>query len=540
MGIHIPIEVHTTRTPVDPRALRTFVAIVSLWVTLAAAPPAVAQDPVVVLYGTGVDDHLGHSVKSAGDLNADGVPDILAGAPFTSLGPGLEDAGRVWLFSGTSGTVLGTVEGTTCCSWLGMTLSPAGDLNLDGHDDFLVQEGIWTWAYSGRDISVLYQVVGNPDPLTGYGAAVASIGDLDSDTIPDFVVGANAANEVYGYSGADGSPLFVYGGVGSPTSLGDELAAAGDVDGDGVPDILAGARFDFPGTAQVLSGADGSVLWEFGGGPLAMEFGSAVAGDGDANGDGTPDFLIGDDGSAYVEPGAGSAFVYSGADGSLIHSIVGDEKWQFLGYSVDFLGDVDGDGCDEFAVGIQLADWSATNAGAVRVYSGKTGHVLYTFNGEAVLPNSGSRFGSSVSRLGDVNQDGVPDLVAGGPRASNPSGDADAGLVKVYALMTQVLEPPSPGTAAAQNSITLTGATPHGSVGFGWSASVGVTPLPFCGIASADLGFPQLIGIVQADAAGVAMVSGFVPGSASGKTILFQALDLSSCVVSNLVSHTFP
>ena len=544
MGLHVSIDPLSTAMSgvlgvARPGLVSLCLAFICS-VLLVSACPATAQSAVHMFYGVADDDHLGQRVQGAGDVNADGVPDILAGAPYTSLGPGLEDAGRVWIFSGVDGLTLGTIDGTTCCSAIGLVISRGGDLNLDNHDDLLVKDVGKTSAYSGIDFSILYEVPDPVGPASGYGASLASIGDLDGDSVPDFVVGANADDEIYGYSGRDGSLLFVYGGPGSPDSLGDELAAAGDVNGDGIPDIVSGAKFDFPGKAQVLSGADGSVIWSFDGGALATQFGSSVAGDGDVDGDGIPDILIGDSGSNYVEPGAGSVWIYSGADGSLVHAIAGSQQWQLFGSSVDYLGDVNGDGCDDFAVGIELADWSATNAGAVRVYSGRSGEVLYTFNGEPVPPNSGSRLGSSVSRLGDVNLDGVPDLIAGGPRASNLAGDANAGMVNVYALWAQVLEPPSPGIPGALNLLTMSGGTPNANVAFAWSGSVGVVPLPFCGVASTDLAVPQVIGVGQSNAAGTATASALVPGSASGKTIFLQALDLSGCVASNLVSYTFP
>ncbi len=285
---------------------------------------------------------------------------------------------------------------------------------------------------------LLYQKngVANGD---GYGSSVAGCGDVDGDGIADFIVGARAtssydAGSIFVYSGATGILLFRKDGLGD-MQLGFSVSGAGDVNGDGRADFIAGAPFADPagltdaGSAFVYSGLDGSLLFEKDGGASGDASGWSVAGVGDIDGDGKSDFIVG---SRFAASGglidAGSAFVYSGADGSLLYKKSGAAFGDEFGVSVAGIGDVTADGRPDFIIGAWKANPNgAEGAGSVYVYSGLTGSLLYQKNG--VGPSDG--FGNSTAGAGDVDGDGVADFIVGAPQAS-PAGLTSAGSAYVY------------------------------------------------------------------------------------------------------------
>ena len=140
------------------------------------------------------------------------------------------------------------------------------------------------------------------------------------------------------------------------------------------------------------------------------EFGTALDSAGDVNGDGYGDVIVGAP-FGYASLGhPGGATIYSGADGSVLQVLVGTAPNQFFGLGVTSAGDVDGDGVRDAFVGMSGNGSTGMGpGGGARVVSGTTGAILHTFAGTTA--NDG--FGQTVVRLGDVNGDGVPDLVVG-------------------------------------------------------------------------------------------------------------------------------
>ncbi|MCB9914081.1 MAG: FG-GAP repeat protein [Planctomycetes bacterium] len=148
---------------------------------------------------------------------------------------------------------------------------------------------------------------------------------------------------------------------------------------------------------------------------------------GDVDGDGLGDWIVGvptDDGAAQ---NGGVARVYAGVDGALLYTLTGGTG-DYLGYAFDGVGDLDGDGRQEFVVSAPRAAWSGQGSvGVARVYDGATGAVRFTVGGSA----SSDWFGASVSGAGDLNADGVPDFVVGAVGADNAPNDG-AGAVYAY------------------------------------------------------------------------------------------------------------
>ena len=172
-----------------------------------------------------------------------------------------------------------------------------------------------------------------------------------------------------------------------------------------------------------------TVLWQFNGLASADWFGNSVAGAGDVNRDGYDDFVIGANrASPGGRMGAGQATVFSGKDGSVLYTFNGLASGDFFGTSVAGAGDVNRDGFPDIVVGAHLASpGGRMGAGQATVFSGKDGSVLHTFNG--LVAND--FFGWSVAGAGDVNRDGGPDVIVGA-RMASPGGRSWAGRATVF------------------------------------------------------------------------------------------------------------
>ena len=244
----------------------------------------------------------------------------------------------------------------------------------------------------------------------GHGGSIASLGDLNGDTVPDYVIGGDqyitfGGTTVRAYSGATGAELFSWSGH----TNGEAVANAGDVDADGIHDIIIGSIWtnSSSGQAKVYSGATGLQLYSLDVPFSDAYFGNSVSGAGDVDGDGHDDFLIGAWGESAVLPFSGTAYLYSGVDGSLIRKYEGLIDHGYFGHSVVGLGDVDGDGVPDQAIGEMGNTTFGYNTGAAYVYSGATGLLLQSWNGSA----GNNRFAEHMANLGDIDGDGRDDLV---------------------------------------------------------------------------------------------------------------------------------
>ncbi|MCH8274141.1 MAG: FG-GAP repeat protein [Armatimonadetes bacterium] len=175
--------------------------------------------------------------------------------------------------------------------------------------------------------------------------------------------------------------LYTFNGDSAGDLFGFSVSGAGDVNGDGFADLIVGAIFDgnngdFSGSARVFSGLDGSILYTFNGDSARDQFGTSVSGAGDVNADGFADLIVGargDDNNAF---NAGSARVLSGVDGSVLYTLDGDSAGDVFGHSVSGAGDVDGDGFADLIVSALFDDNNGTSSGSARVISGVSPLIL--------------------------------------------------------------------------------------------------------------------------------------------------------------------
>lgn len=334
-------------------------------------------------------DRIGRGIDGVGDMNADGYDDFVVGAP--NVNPGI---GRATVFSGIDGSVLYTFFGANVSGEeFGRSVAGAGDVNNDGTPDVIVGSygsvnGFGSgsaFVYSGLDGSLIH-VVHGVTAGDSFGNSVAGGDDYNDDGHDDFVVGAfdvkNSSGDYVGsfsvFSGLDGTVLFTATGTIADQFLGESLSQAGDVNGDGVMDVIVGATSCVPGKAFVYSGIDWTILHTFTGLGLEDAFGHSVAGAGDIDGDGYDDLLVGAPSSgpvSYVQ-------VYSGADGSIIETLFGAPQGPFnsaghFGRSVSGIGDVSGDGFPDFIVGASSAYSGGLSTGAAFQYTSLTRPTLH-------------------------------------------------------------------------------------------------------------------------------------------------------------------
>jgi hypothetical protein len=317
---------------------------------------------------------------------------------------------------------------------LGTSVAGAGDVDGDGVPDLIVGEPDEDTIFvaSGATGEVIYQFT--TSTTTRLGNTVAGLGDIDQDGFDDFIVGAPhdkvdwhyQAGSAFVFSGATGAVIYHFVTNVEYDRFPDGLSSAGDVDGDGYLDILVGNATaesigGWGGGANVFSGATGSIIHGYSADNGVLRFGHSVSGLGDLNGDGFDDFIIG---APHNEVGIGRVFLYSGATGDLLYEFNGNSNGDGFGYSVTGIGDVDFDGVPDFAVGAPTASPMGVNeAGFTAVYSGATGALLIRLIGDTAL----AHFGHSVSGGGDVDGDDVPDIIIGAPGiriANRPGGGA--------------------------------------------------------------------------------------------------------------------
>ena len=297
---------------------------------------------------------LGTSVEAAGDVNHDGVPDVVAGAP---------GVGIVLLLSGRDGRELRRISGDSTEGNFGGAVSAAGDVDGDGFADVIVGASGASARQSGAGRAIVFSGKSGARLLTldgehandGFGSAVAGgAGQL-------LAVGASAAGaahqgRVYIFDAASAAPRFIEDADSTGVSLGAMFVTiAGDVDGDGVPDVYASdfanrALGAATGRVYVYSGATGKTLLMLTGERAGEALGTSASRAGDVDGDGRADLAVGSWQFAGGAWSGGRITIYSGRDGRVLRRITGRVAGETLGFDSVGIGDVDGDGQIDYLV----------------------------------------------------------------------------------------------------------------------------------------------------------------------------------------------
>lgn len=381
--------------------------------------------------GEVVGDTAGRSIGGAGDVNGDGIPDILIGAPKSAINGkssgtsyvvfGKSDSSPVFLELVAVGQGGFSIEGEAAQQFSGQSVRGAGDVNGDGRADVIV--GAFgaspNGPFSGRAYVVFGRDAGKPTHLA----------DIAAGTGDGFVM--NGAAEL-DFAGA-------------------AVAGAGDVNGDGLADLIVGAYGadivgDTSGRSYVVHGKPSKTPVELkqvavGAGGFVIDgeaeydqAGAAVASAGDVNGDGLADLLVGapladpsgnDSGRAYVVFGKKNSLPVKLADvvsGTGGFAMDGQQVRDYAGFTVDGVGDVNGDGLSDVIVGAYGANPQGNASGRSYIVFGKTTTELvnltavanggdggFALDGEAEEDYSGFTVGGA----GDVNGDGFADVVVG-------------------------------------------------------------------------------------------------------------------------------
>jgi hypothetical protein len=402
--------------------------------SIASAAPFPAVFPLAsLLPGLGGDGSAGFvlngvvsefaftgSVGAAGDVNGDGIDDLIIGA--SGANPdGNNDSGQSYVVfgrdtaqagnfdavlpleslfpeNGGDGSVGFALNGVKPKTYSGTSVSTAGDVNGDGIDDL---------------------IVGAPDQIVGVHPAGRSyiVFGRDTGQVGNFP-GVFQLAQLLPSEGGDGSLGFVLDGVNSGDGTGLSASTAGDVNGDGIGDLIVGAPFAdargqaMAGQSYVVFGRNTSQVGDF---PALLSLASLLP----AN----------------------------GGDGSAGFAINGVHEYDNSGCSVQAAGDVNGDGIGDLIIGAKDADSNGhTDRGQAYVVFGRattqTGNFPAVLELASLFPPLGGdgssgfvvsgignsdHTGYSVSGAGDVNGDGVDDVIIGAPKATPPSREDYAG-----------------------------------------------------------------------------------------------------------------
>jgi len=549
------------RSPVGRRAAVCAALAAALLAALAGSARADTLDLLsaanVRIDGASAGDMVGTTVANIGDQNGDGRPDLAIGVSQASNN-GNDTSGSVYVvYSQAAPTVVNLgnlgglgyrIDGASAFDAAGTSVASAGDVNGDKIPDILIgAPGVSDLRNSAGAVYVLFggprtgvlnlgQLGENGFVIDGSragdlaGASVASAGDLNGDGVPDFLIGAPGAG---GNAKPQSGSVFVVfaptpgdrtemdlAGLSDPTSnvqgyhvdgalagdgVGSSIAAVGDQNGDGIPDLAIGLSSQTrngranSGVVYVVYGSKTTSAtpinlgnlrskgYEVDGAAAGDQLGATVSGIGDQNGDGKADLMMGaptagnngraGSGSVYVlysSAGAGGLVDLAslGANGYRVDGAVAGDS---LGSAIADAGDVNGDGRDDLILGAPGAGNNGrAGSGSVYVLPSPAGPTTVDLSTPIAGllridgANAGDLLGSEVEAGGSFLGDGVPDIVAGAANAGN-NGQAGSGSFHIAGYRVVAVAPTATTGPAA--SVTATSAVVNGQLTAGAQAA---------------------------------------------------------------------
>ncbi len=382
-------------------------------------------EPTTILQkwvGETTGDQFGWIARKAGDINQDGKIDVITTAP--TFGGG---SGKAYIYSSASGKLLQSFTGKKG-EQLGNSAVGIGDVNDDGIPDVIVGAPSpastgKAYVFSGKDGTTIYKLNGNKSGGQ-FGYEVSGLGDIDGDKTPDFLVGAMAEDGLIGekkvvgcgrsiaYSGKSGKLIFELFGERTGDAFGN--AASASLGYDGKILLAIGAKNAGPNQrgrvfVYEIENAVPKLKFTIEGNENSVNLGQMfISFPGDLDRDKVPDVFATDFSDNSGATGGGKVVVHSGATGKQLLAIQGTVAGEGLGTSPSDAGDVDGDGIGDLVIGAWQNSEGAPSGGKVYLYSGVgKGKLLRSWT----CRQSGDTLGFDATGIGDVNDDGKIDFL---------------------------------------------------------------------------------------------------------------------------------
>jgi serine/threonine protein kinase len=433
----------------------------------AAAPFLRGDREFLQINGTALDARFGSEVISPGDLDGDGVPDLVVGSPMERGDDMMLGAVRVYSGAQLDGEPLYRLTGQQAGDCFGHRVHPAGDLDSDGAADFWVMDGHQMHpehgritAVSGARGEVIHVYEGTALDFIAR-RNFATVQDRDGDGFRDLLVaclkdGLPTQDQVTGPI----RPGVTHAGFGelvlisaqsgevlrridaAEMSPGDrfpfKIVELDDYDGDGMAEVLVSTKHASSGghgqngAVQLYSGASWEILHTWYGDLDGGHFGASICALGDVTGDGIGEIGIGASLRDSRGPKSGSLYVFDGSDfDKQIARIDGRHFDGRLGTGLASVGDLTGDGFPEVGVGATSYQHTAEYAGAMFIYDlhppgGGEPTEIYASHAD----HGASAMGYPVRQLADFDGDGYPEFASG--MASYGRHMSQAGAVRLY------------------------------------------------------------------------------------------------------------